>query len=98
MRSLLSRRLRAAACATALGATLLALGAGPASAAAPGTRYYLALGDSLAAGFQTLPGGGSEVGHGYAQDLAATLGGGPNRPVTRSPSPTSAAPARPPAR
>ncbi|MDH6119035.1 SGNH/GDSL hydrolase family protein [Kitasatospora sp. GAS204B] len=74
MRSRLSRRLRAAACATALGATLLGLGAGPASAAAPSTRYYLALGDSLAAGYQTLPGGGSEVGHGYAQDLARTLG------------------------
>ncbi|MCX4744869.1 SGNH/GDSL hydrolase family protein [Kitasatospora sp. NBC_01287] len=75
MRSRLSRRLRAAACATALGATLLGLCAGPAAAAsAPSTRYYLALGDSLAAGYQTLPGGGSEVGHGYAQDLASTLG------------------------
>ncbi|GAB2694657.1 SGNH/GDSL hydrolase family protein [Kitasatospora kifunensis] len=80
MRSLLrGRRLRAAACTALLGATVLGLGAAPASAAPtssadPGTRYYLALGDSLAAGYQSLPGGGSEVGHGYAQDLAATLG------------------------
>ncbi|MGF1429316.1 SGNH/GDSL hydrolase family protein [Kitasatospora sp. LaBMicrA B282] len=73
------RRLRAAACAGLLGTALLGLAAGPASAAAPSghpsTRDYLALGDSLAAGYQTLPGGGFEVGHGYAQDLAHTLGG-----------------------
>ncbi|PYC76390.1 SGNH/GDSL hydrolase family protein [Streptomyces tateyamensis] len=71
-----SRRLRAAATVGLLGATLLGAGASPASAApdhARHTRYYLALGDSLAAGYQTLPGGGSEVGHGYAQDLARTL-------------------------
>ncbi|MFF7636761.1 SGNH/GDSL hydrolase family protein [Kitasatospora sp. NPDC008050] len=76
MRSLLrGRRLCAAACTALLGATALGLTASPASAATgPGTRYYLALGDSLAAGYQSLPGGGSEVGHGYAQDIAATLG------------------------
>ncbi|HEX3435121.1 MAG TPA: SGNH/GDSL hydrolase family protein [Pseudacidobacterium sp.] len=32
--------------------------------------YYVALGDSLAAGYQPLPGGGSEIHHGYAEDLA----------------------------
>ncbi|GAA1258358.1 hypothetical protein GCM10009665_55730 [Kitasatospora nipponensis] len=70
------RRLRSAIGATVLGAAVLGVCAGPASAAAaPGTRYYLALGDSLAAGYQTLPGGGSEVGHGYAQDIARTLQG-----------------------
>lgn len=37
-------------------------------------KYYLALGDSLAAGYQPLPGGGSEVGHGYAEDLAPKVG------------------------
>ncbi|MFE0463415.1 SGNH/GDSL hydrolase family protein [Kitasatospora sp. NPDC058965] len=78
MRSSLSRRapgrLRAAATVGVLGVTLLAAGAAPASAAdAKHTRYYLALGDSLAAGYQSLPGGGHEVGHGYAQDLARTL-------------------------
>ncbi|WP_035840579.1 SGNH/GDSL hydrolase family protein [Kitasatospora azatica] len=74
MRSSLSRRLRAAAAAGVLGATLLGVCAGPASAAeTKHTRYYLALGDSLAAGYQSLPGGGHEVGHGYAQDLARTL-------------------------
>ncbi|MEV8565356.1 SGNH/GDSL hydrolase family protein [Streptomyces sp. NPDC051322] len=36
-------------------------------------RYYLALGDSLAAGYQTLPGGGHVTGRGYAQDIARTL-------------------------
>ncbi|WP_327065535.1 SGNH/GDSL hydrolase family protein [Kitasatospora sp. NBC_01302] len=69
------RRLSAAVCTALLGATVLGLGVPPASAAtAPATRYYLALGDSLAAGYQSLPGGGSEVGHGYAQDLATALG------------------------
>ncbi|MFJ5228259.1 SGNH/GDSL hydrolase family protein [Kitasatospora sp. NPDC088391] len=38
------------------------------------TAYYLALGDSLAAGYQSTPGGGHVVGRGYAQDLAGTLG------------------------
>jgi len=32
--------------------------------------YYVALGDSLAAGYQPVPGGGFEVHHGYAEDLA----------------------------
>jgi lysophospholipase L1-like esterase len=71
-----SRRLRAAATIGVLAATLVGAGAAPASAApdaARHTRYYLALGDSLAAGYQSLPGGGHEVGHGYAQDLARTL-------------------------
>ena len=36
--------------------------------------YYVALGDSLAAGYQPLPSGGSEVHHGYAEDLAPKLG------------------------
>ncbi|QKW23733.1 SGNH/GDSL hydrolase family protein [Kitasatospora sp. NA04385] len=38
------------------------------------TAYYLALGDSLAAGYQSTPDGGHVVGRGYAQDLARTLG------------------------
>jgi lysophospholipase L1-like esterase len=74
MRSSLSRRLRAAATVGVLGAALLGVCAGPASAEGKHTRYYLALGDSLAAGYQSLPGGGHEVGHGYAQDVARTLG------------------------
>ncbi|MDH6131339.1 lysophospholipase L1-like esterase [Kitasatospora sp. MAA4] len=76
MRSLKSGRRHRAACAVLLGGALLGVSAAPASAAAPSRtpHYYLALGDSLAAGYQTLPGGGSEVGHGYAQDLARTLG------------------------
>lgn len=46
----------------------------PASATdTAGPRYYLALGDSLAAGYQTLPGGGHVTGRGYAQDIARTL-------------------------
>lgn len=76
MRSVQPRRVQRAATAAALGAALLGVAAGPASATAEGShapRYYLALGDSLAAGFQTLPGGGFEVGHGYAQDIAGTL-------------------------
>ncbi|MFI9273011.1 SGNH/GDSL hydrolase family protein [Kitasatospora sp. NPDC052896] len=73
MTSARSRRTRRAAGAALLGTALLGTAAAPASAAAPATRYYLALGDSLAAGYQTLPGGGSEIGHGYAQDLARTL-------------------------
>ncbi|MFB7946876.1 SGNH/GDSL hydrolase family protein [Kitasatospora phosalacinea] len=36
--------------------------------------YYLAVGDSLAAGYQSTPTGGHVVGRGYAQDLARTLG------------------------
>jgi lysophospholipase L1-like esterase len=36
--------------------------------------YYVALGDSLAAGYQPLPGGGSEIHQGYAEDLAPQLG------------------------
>jgi lysophospholipase L1-like esterase len=67
------RRVRAAAGVAALGAAMLGLAAGPASANQAKHTYYLALGDSLAAGYQTLPGGGNEVGHGYAQDLARTL-------------------------
>jgi len=62
--------------ASVLGLTAVA----PASAASavsnrnhPAT-HYLALGDSLAAGYQSLPGGGHVVGRGYAQDLARTLG------------------------
>ncbi|AUG75582.1 hypothetical protein CFP65_0626 [Kitasatospora sp. MMS16-BH015] len=74
--------LRPALAVAAIAAVLAA--ATPASAASSAAksaakdhdtpRYYLALGDSLAAGYQSLPGGGHEVGHGYAQDLARTLG------------------------
>ncbi len=81
MRSVQPRRIQQAATAAVLGAALLGVAGAPASAAAqdesrgsshtPG--YYLALGDSLAAGYQSLPGGGHEVGHGYAQDIARTL-------------------------
>ncbi|MGC0316604.1 SGNH/GDSL hydrolase family protein [Kitasatospora acidiphila] len=71
--SAVSRRLRAATGVAVLGAALLGLAAGPASANEAKHTYYLALGDSLAAGYQTLPGGGNEVGHGYAQDIARTL-------------------------
>ena len=77
MRSLQFRRRHQAACAVLLGGALLGVSAAPASAAEASSRapqYYLALGDSLAAGYQSLPGGGSEVGHGYAQDLARSLG------------------------
>lgn len=35
--------------------------------------YYLALGDSLAQGEQPLPGGGKEIYHGYAEDLAPMI-------------------------
>lgn len=79
--SLIPGRLRRAVTAALLVAATLGFTAAPVSAAAPGQRdqggstpgYYLALGDSLAAGYQTLPGGGLEVGHGYAQDIARTL-------------------------
>ncbi|MFD8595739.1 SGNH/GDSL hydrolase family protein [Kitasatospora sp. NPDC059646] len=69
-------------CRTLVAAALAALtltgaAAVPASAAQGGqhrTAYYLAVGDSLAAGYQSTPGGGHVVGRGYAQDLARTLG------------------------
>ncbi|GAA2827864.1 hypothetical protein GCM10010441_60330 [Kitasatospora paracochleata] len=71
-------RLLAAAVLTASALGLAT--ATPASAASaesarnhPAT-HYLALGDSLAAGYQSTPGGGHVVGRGYAQDLARTLG------------------------
>ncbi|MFD9129857.1 SGNH/GDSL hydrolase family protein [Kitasatospora sp. NPDC059571] len=79
MRPLLSRRARLAAVTAVFAASALGLSAGPA-AAAPSSptseipRYYLALGDSLAAGYQSTPDGGHVVGRGYAQDIARTLG------------------------
>ncbi|GAA2102568.1 hypothetical protein GCM10009759_37210 [Kitasatospora saccharophila] len=87
MRPIARRRTLVAAALTAL--VLAAAGTAPAVAApaaghgpggnGPGggphrTAYYLALGDSLAAGYQTTPDGGHLVGRGYAQDLARTLG------------------------
>ncbi|MFB7664964.1 SGNH/GDSL hydrolase family protein [Kitasatospora sp. NPDC056138] len=77
----LSHRLRLALPAAALAAATLFGAGGPASAAtgaAPSRSatptYYLALGDSLAAGYQSLPDGGHVTGRGYAQDIARTLG------------------------
>ncbi|MER5638072.1 SGNH/GDSL hydrolase family protein [Kitasatospora sp. NPDC002227] len=72
--ALLRPALAVAAIAAVLGTAAPASAAAPERAAKDTPRYYLALGDSLAAGYQSLPGGGHEVGHGYAQDLAATLG------------------------
>lgn len=75
MRPTTRRRTLVAATLTAL--ALGAAGTGPAAAAQGGqhrTAYYLALGDSLAAGYQSTPTGGHVVGRGYAQDLARTLG------------------------
>ncbi|WP_051731977.1 SGNH/GDSL hydrolase family protein [Kitasatospora phosalacinea] len=85
MRPIARRRTLVAAALTAL--TLAAAGAAPASAQDAGhgpggkggpdgrgrTAYYLALGDSLAAGYQSTPDGGHVVGRGYAQDLAGEL-------------------------
>ncbi|KDN87985.1 SGNH/GDSL hydrolase family protein [Kitasatospora cheerisanensis] len=75
MRPIPRRRSLVAAALAAL--TLTGAAAVPASAAPGGqhrTAYYLAVGDSLAAGYQSTPTGGHIVGRGYAQDLAATLG------------------------
>ncbi|MGW4381817.1 SGNH/GDSL hydrolase family protein [Kitasatospora sp. NPDC004531] len=75
MRPIPSRRMLVAAALAAL--TLTGAATVPASAAPGGqhaTAYYLALGDSLAAGYQSTPTGGHVVGRGYAQDLARTLG------------------------
>ncbi|RPE36843.1 SGNH/GDSL hydrolase family protein [Kitasatospora cineracea] len=81
MRPIARRRTLVAAALTAL--TLAAAGTVPAAAAQGDhggrggphrTAYYLALGDSLAAGYQSTPDGGHVVGRGYAQDLARTLG------------------------
>ncbi|MER8187679.1 SGNH/GDSL hydrolase family protein [Kitasatospora sp. NPDC094015] len=58
-----------------LAASVLGLPATASAAPAGSTpRYYLALGDSLAAGYQTTPDGGHVVGRGYAQDIAQVLG------------------------
>jgi lysophospholipase L1-like esterase len=79
MRPPLSRRARLAVVTAAFAASALGLSAVPA-AAAPSSptsdlpRHYLALGDSLAAGYQSTPDGGHVVGRGYAQDIARTLG------------------------
>ncbi|GAA4876255.1 SGNH/GDSL hydrolase family protein [Kitasatospora terrestris] len=68
--------LTAALCALTLGAAATPAAAdSAASARNHPAEYYLALGDSLAAGYQSLPGGGHVVGRGYAQDLARTLEG-----------------------
>ncbi|RKE17104.1 SGNH/GDSL hydrolase family protein [Streptomyces sp. TLI_171] len=84
MRPIPRRRTFVAAALAAL--TLAGAGAVPASATQGGpgghggqggphrAAYYLALGDSLAAGYQSTPTGGHVVGRGYAQDLARTLG------------------------
>lgn len=79
MRALLLRHVRllivvAVSAATALfGLAAPASAADASSAAAATPRHYLALGDSLAAGYQSLPGGGHVTGRGYAQDIARTL-------------------------
>ncbi|WP_441247584.1 SGNH/GDSL hydrolase family protein [Kitasatospora sp. McL0602] len=63
---------------SALAAATALLGLAAPASAAPAAkdlpRHYLALGDSLAAGYQSLPGGGHVTGRGYAQDIARTLG------------------------
>jgi len=75
MRSRLLRHARLTVVAALLAAATLVGFSAPASAADASTpRYYLALGDSLAAGYQSLPGGGHVTGRGYAQDIARTLG------------------------
>ncbi|WP_405773960.1 SGNH/GDSL hydrolase family protein [Streptomyces sp. NBC_00859] len=74
MRVSLFRPARLALTAALLAAVALLGFSAPASASgAAAPRYYLALGDSLAAGYQTLPGGGAVTGRGYAQDIARTL-------------------------
>ncbi|NDZ80775.1 SGNH/GDSL hydrolase family protein [Streptomyces sp. SID10853] len=74
MRVSLFRPARLALTAVLLAAVALLGFSAPASATgAAAPRYYLALGDSLAAGYQTLPGGGHVTGRGYAQDIARTL-------------------------
>ncbi|MFD7732534.1 SGNH/GDSL hydrolase family protein [Kitasatospora phosalacinea] len=83
MRPIARRRTLVAAALAAL--ALAAAGTVPAAAqGGPGGNggkggphrpvYYLAVGDSLAAGYQSTPTGGHVVGRGYAQDLARTLG------------------------
>ncbi|WP_030275311.1 SGNH/GDSL hydrolase family protein [Streptomyces sp. NRRL B-24484] len=80
MRSPLPGGVRLAVAAALFTATALGLTAAPAAAAehrpvpADVPRWYLALGDSLAAGYQTTPDGGRVVGRGYAQDIARVLG------------------------
>ncbi|MRH87884.1 hypothetical protein GFY24_10555 [Nocardia sp. SYP-A9097] len=82
MRSPHTRKISQIAATAALAAAALTGGAGHAAADSNtgdrSTQYYLALGDSLAAGFQTLPGSHNYdhylVGRGYAQDIARTLG------------------------
>ncbi|WP_405010254.1 SGNH/GDSL hydrolase family protein [Kitasatospora sp. NBC_01539] len=77
MRTLMPGRSRLAVAAALLAVTVLGLGTAPATAASTGRddvpRHYLALGDSLAAGYQSTPDGGHVVGRGYAQDIARTL-------------------------
>ncbi|WP_406347455.1 SGNH/GDSL hydrolase family protein [Streptomyces sp. NBC_00144] len=74
MRVSLLRPARLALTAGLLAAVALLGFSAPASATgASAPRYYLALGDSLAAGYQTLPGGGHVTGRGYAQGIARTL-------------------------
>ncbi|GAA1124673.1 SGNH/GDSL hydrolase family protein [Kitasatospora arboriphila] len=80
MRTPLPGGVRLAVAAALFAASALGLTAAPAAAAEhrPGPadvpRRYLALGDSLAAGYQTTPDGGRVVGRGYAQDIARVLG------------------------
>ncbi|WP_431682307.1 SGNH/GDSL hydrolase family protein [Kitasatospora sp. KL5] len=82
MRTPLPKGVRLAVAAVLFTASALGLTAAPAAAAQSGSRpvpadvprWYLALGDSLAAGYQSTPDGGHVVGRGYAQDIARTLG------------------------
>ncbi|MEV4616607.1 SGNH/GDSL hydrolase family protein [Kitasatospora sp. NPDC049258] len=80
MRSVLFGRLRLVVPVVLFTASVLGLTGAASASAAPAAaqsratpRYYLALGDSLAAGYQSTPDGGHVVGHGYAQDIAAVL-------------------------
>ncbi|WP_051812756.1 SGNH/GDSL hydrolase family protein [Kitasatospora sp. MBT63] len=83
MRSALPGRLRLLLAAVVFTASVLGLTGAPTASAAPAAQasdsrtptHYLALGDSLAAGYQSTPDGGHVVGRGYAQDIAKVLGG-----------------------
>ncbi|MFJ1708228.1 SGNH/GDSL hydrolase family protein [Kitasatospora sp. NPDC088346] len=80
MRPALSVRLELLLAALLFTASVLGLAGASTASAAPVAdgrtpTHYLALGDSLAAGYQSTPDGGHVVGRGYAQDIAKVLGG-----------------------
>ncbi|WP_371501615.1 SGNH/GDSL hydrolase family protein [Kitasatospora sp. NBC_00374] len=79
MRPALSVRLELLLAALLFTASVLGLTGASTASAAPAVdsrtpTHYLALGDSLAAGYQSTPDGGHVVGRGYAQDIAKVLG------------------------